>query len=283
MIGDALFTFLSLGVVPSSCGTSSSAASPSRYLRLILMSALQVVCLAFTAYNLWSTLAVSTRRPYVSWAYVHAGFSHIAQFPMLFIPQEVETMYYAAWESLQDYKREFACVRRRFGVVHRTVLREKASQRKRGLVFILSFPAPPTPTKFRTASFDEVLFGYVSDTPYPYSSSSPDVHRARGRGRREATDGLDAGVSAAHSALPPFAPERALLRRRRCRIRRAATHSAVPSRLMTCPRSRRVALLPAYCIISAATHATPVTIILPALMLMSACTSFIVLPFKGNE
>ncbi|KAF8143224.1 hypothetical protein K438DRAFT_1994035 [Mycena galopus ATCC 62051] len=104
MIGDALFTFLSLGVVPSSCGTSSSAASPSRYLRLILMSALQVVCLAFTAYNLWSTLAVSTLRPYVSWAYVHAGFSHIAQFPMLFIPQEVETMYYAAWESLQDYK-----------------------------------------------------------------------------------------------------------------------------------------------------------------------------------
>ncbi|KAF8164564.1 pheromone A receptor-domain-containing protein [Mycena galopus ATCC 62051] len=54
----------------------------SRYLCLILMSALQMVsALAFT--DFWFTLAISTLRLYVSWAYVHAGFSRVTYYQRL--------------------------------------------------------------------------------------------------------------------------------------------------------------------------------------------------------
>ncbi|KAF8164589.1 hypothetical protein K438DRAFT_1941835 [Mycena galopus ATCC 62051] len=126
---------------------------------------------------------------------VHADFSRGVQFPTIFIPQEVETTYYATWwvtpastaifvaffafgrEAVEAYKRGFACVGRGIEVVRRSVLRGKgahlaASSSPRCLArrSRAPYPTPPNLTIFRTASFEEVSLGDVSETSYPHSS-----------------------------------------------------------------------------------------------------------------
>ncbi|KAF7372884.1 STE3-domain-containing protein [Mycena sanguinolenta] len=187
--------------------SSPSGLTPSRYIRLILMSSLQMVwALATTLYNLVFTLRYTTLRPYTSWADVHSGFSRVAQFPTIFIPAEVEKMYHAAWwvtpastaifvlffafghEAMEDYKRVGRAV---VGLVRRTgVLGTRKVEEKRGIKlpsFVgtgsakaaeasTSYPTSPTPTKVRPdefPGFDEVSFGDVSEaSTYPYSSHS---------------------------------------------------------------------------------------------------------------
>ncbi|KAF8140703.1 hypothetical protein K438DRAFT_1995770 [Mycena galopus ATCC 62051] len=82
---------------------------PSRYLHPILISVLQMVwALAFTAHNPWFTLAISILRPYVSWArsrrYTNAAWWVTPATTVIFV-----AFYAFLRESVQDYKREFAC------------------------------------------------------------------------------------------------------------------------------------------------------------------------------
>ncbi|KAF8164652.1 hypothetical protein K438DRAFT_2025266 [Mycena galopus ATCC 62051] len=120
-------------------------------------------------------LAVSTLRPYVSWAYVHAGLSRVAQFPTLFIPPEVETIR----EAVKDNGR---------GVEERRARRLQAP-----LVAChaedeeaTSYATSRTRTKFSTLISDRVFSGDVGETSdralipaanVHRGASSPDVNR----------------------------------------------------------------------------------------------------------
>lgn len=78
--------------------STQSALTTSRYLRLMLMAALQMVwSLTITAYTLWFTVMAVPIRPWTTWADVHSDFSRIDQYPVIFTPQIILTGYYIMW------------------------------------------------------------------------------------------------------------------------------------------------------------------------------------------
>ncbi|KAJ7813352.1 pheromone receptor [Mycena olivaceomarginata] len=214
---------------------SHSALTTSRYLRLMLMSVIQMVwSLAMTTYNLWFTLR--------AWAAVHLGFARVAQFPTLLIPTEVANTYYAAWwvlpastfifvaffgfgrEAVEDYKAGLRWVRRvvfrrtpkaagfggvdsdkSFGGIKLPSLRSTAKTQPTS-----SYPTPPTPTKYR-ADFDDVSFGDVSESEYsshagPRLSYQPPTATAIAYPNPDADDGSEPSTA---STDLTFAPPRA--------------------------------------------------------------------------
>ncbi|KAF7326987.1 Pheromone B beta 1 receptor [Mycena sanguinolenta] len=75
-----------------------SALTTSRYLRLLLMSVLQMIwSIAITIFTLWSTSVSIPIRPYTSWAVVHSNFSRVDQFTTLFTPQVVLATRVGIW------------------------------------------------------------------------------------------------------------------------------------------------------------------------------------------
>ncbi|KAH7904573.1 pheromone A receptor-domain-containing protein [Hygrophoropsis aurantiaca] len=76
---------------------STSGLTSSRYFRLMCMSVLQMVWgLLVTSLNMWFTCQHGLR-PWISWANVHDGFSQIAYFPTVLIPQSTLTWTFALW------------------------------------------------------------------------------------------------------------------------------------------------------------------------------------------
>lgn len=77
---------------------SRSSLTTSRYLRLMLMAALQMVwSLTTTAYALWFTVIAVPLRPWTTWADVHSNFLRIDQFPSILTPPTILTGYYVLW------------------------------------------------------------------------------------------------------------------------------------------------------------------------------------------
>ncbi|TFY82430.1 hypothetical protein EWM64_g1589 [Hericium alpestre] len=73
-----------------------SALTTTRYMRLIIMSAVQMVWgVAITSYALW--FATLTYRPYTNWADVHFDFSRIDQYVVLLTPPELLTNLEVLW------------------------------------------------------------------------------------------------------------------------------------------------------------------------------------------
>ncbi|KAJ7832448.1 pheromone receptor Rcb2 B43 [Mycena leptocephala] len=113
-----------------------SALTTSRYLRLMLMSVLQMIwSISLTIFTLWFTTTSLPLRPWTTWADVHSNFSRVDQYPTLFTPQIILSSYYALWwtvpastfifvaffafghEAMVEYKKGFTWFRR-------TVLRQ---------------------------------------------------------------------------------------------------------------------------------------------------------------
>ena len=75
-----------------------SALTTSRYLRLMLMSILQMVwSITVTSYALWFTVVSIPIRPWTNWADVHSNFSRIDLYPALFTPPLVLRAFYVLW------------------------------------------------------------------------------------------------------------------------------------------------------------------------------------------
>ncbi|KAJ7881509.1 pheromone receptor Rcb2 B43 [Mycena olivaceomarginata] len=109
---------------------SQSALTTSRYLRLMLMSILQMLwSISLTIFTLWSTSVSIPIRPWTTWADVHSNFSRVDQYPSLFTPQIVLSTRYALWwtvpastfafvaffafgnDAMTEYKKAFRRVR----------------------------------------------------------------------------------------------------------------------------------------------------------------------------
>ncbi|KAJ6451995.1 pheromone receptor Rcb2 B43 [Mycena vitilis] len=157
---------------------SHSALTTSRYLRLMLMSVIQMVwSLSITAYILWFTLMAVPLRPWTTWADVHSNFSRVDQYPTLFIPQEVLNSYYASWwvlpastfifvaffafgrEAVEDYKHGlrwvWRCVFRQSAAPAAGFGDANKSGKFPGGISLPSFrstPKAPQPTSFALSS-----------------------------------------------------------------------------------------------------------------------------------
>ncbi|KAJ7278692.1 GPCR fungal pheromone mating factor [Mycena rebaudengoi] len=78
-----------------------SALTTSRYLRLMLMSILQMIwSISLTIFTLWFTTVSIPIRPWTTWADVHSNFSRVDQYPYLFTPQVILAGYYALWWTI---------------------------------------------------------------------------------------------------------------------------------------------------------------------------------------
>ncbi|KAJ7732230.1 pheromone receptor Rcb2 B43 [Mycena maculata] len=185
---------------------SHSALTTSRYLRLMLMSVIQMVwSLSITSYILWFTLMAVPLRPWTGWADVHSNFSRVDTYPILFVPQEVLTSYYVSWwilpastfifvaffafgrEAVDEYKQVFRSFRRHVLRQNPTTSQSTKSGRGFGGISLPSFrttpkepqmtsmtsfkpyptPSPPTPTKYR-GEFNDIDY---DDTHSETSSS----------------------------------------------------------------------------------------------------------------
>jgi Pheromone A receptor len=81
--------------------TSNSALTTSRYLRLMLMSAMQMVwSVTVTSYTLWFTTISIPMRPWTNWADVHSDWLRIDTYATVFTPQIVITTYYILWWTI---------------------------------------------------------------------------------------------------------------------------------------------------------------------------------------
>ncbi|KAJ7475474.1 pheromone receptor Rcb2 B43 [Mycena galericulata] len=168
---------------------SRSALTTSRYLRLMLMSILEMIwSIAVTIYTLWFTTVSIPIRPYTSWADVHSNFSRVDTYPTLFMPELVVTAYYFLWwlvpistfafvamfafgrDALDEYKRCFRAVRdavlrhvphsasvSKGGLDTRTAIKLPSYEPKTGVVgskatvSASTYPPSPTASKFREA------------------------------------------------------------------------------------------------------------------------------------
>ncbi|KAJ6484205.1 pheromone receptor [Mycena sanguinolenta] len=75
-----------------------SALTTSRYLRLMLMSVLQMVwSISVTIFTLWSTSVSIPIRPWTTWADVHSNFSRVDRFATLFTPQIIINTRIGLW------------------------------------------------------------------------------------------------------------------------------------------------------------------------------------------
>ncbi|KAJ7643058.1 GPCR fungal pheromone mating factor, partial [Mycena polygramma] len=145
-----------------------SALTTSRYLRLMLMSTLQMFwSIGLTIFTLWFTTISIPIRPWTTWADVHSNFSRVDQYPTLFTPEIILSGYYALWwtvpastfifvaffafgaEALAEYKKGFLWVRR---VVFRRpppsiTLGIGSAPKFPGGIHLASFDAKPTPSQ----------------------------------------------------------------------------------------------------------------------------------------
>ncbi|KAK7030194.1 pheromone B beta 1 receptor [Favolaschia claudopus] len=163
-----------------------SALTTSRYLRLMLMSILQMIwSLGITIATLWFTVLSIPIRPYTSWADVHSNFSRIDQFPNLFTPEIILSFRYALWwtipastfifvaffafgnEAMAEYKKAF-------GWVRKTVFRFRPSSPTSPSTNSKTTAAPP---KFQggisLASFDSKPLPSPPPAPLPPHSHYP--------------------------------------------------------------------------------------------------------------
>ncbi|KAL0571557.1 hypothetical protein V5O48_010406 [Marasmius crinis-equi] len=77
---------------------SHSALTPSRFLRLITMSLLQMFwALAVSIFVLWFNIIATPIRPYTSWDKVHSDWLRIDQYAELFTPPQVLQAFYVIW------------------------------------------------------------------------------------------------------------------------------------------------------------------------------------------
>jgi len=132
---------------------SNSALTTSRYLRLMLMSALQMIwSITVTSYTLWYTIFAVPLRPWTSWSDVHSNFSRIDLYPAAFTPPMIVSSEYALWwmvpastfifvaffafgrDAIVEYKKCFMWFRTR--VLRQTVVNEGSKG---------SFGSLPTP------------------------------------------------------------------------------------------------------------------------------------------
>ncbi|KAF8145111.1 GPCR fungal pheromone mating factor, partial [Mycena galopus ATCC 62051] len=75
-----------------------SALTTSRYMRLMLMSILQMIwSISLTIFTLWSTSVSIPLRPWTTWADVHSNFSRVDQYATLFTPQVVINTRIGLW------------------------------------------------------------------------------------------------------------------------------------------------------------------------------------------
>ncbi|KAJ7164083.1 GPCR fungal pheromone mating factor [Mycena filopes] len=144
---------------------SHSALTTSRYLRLMLMSMLEMVwSIAVTSYTLWFNFLSSPVRPYTSWADVHSNFSRIDVYPTAFLPPLVIRAYYFLWwlipistfafvtmfafgrDAVEDYKKFFLAIRTRVLPSKSTSPSSKGAFDKRYVfsLFRLLLPSQPT-------------------------------------------------------------------------------------------------------------------------------------------
>lgn len=149
---------------------SNSSLNTTRYLRLMAMAALQMLCsLSFSAYTLWFTAMSVPIRPWTTWADVHSDFLRVDQFPDAFVPEVVKRAFYVLWwlipistvlfvgffsfgnDAVMEYKKCIAWLRV-------TVLR-RPSPKKVGFVDM-----PMSPTKFPRANSDSKSFQDKSTT-----------------------------------------------------------------------------------------------------------------------
>ncbi|KAF9468421.1 GPCR fungal pheromone mating factor [Collybia nuda] len=78
--------------------TTHSALTTSRYLRLMLMSVLQMVwSLAITSYALWFTTISIPIRPWTTWDDVHSDFLRVDTFLTIFTLPKIITSFYILW------------------------------------------------------------------------------------------------------------------------------------------------------------------------------------------
>jgi pheromone a factor receptor len=80
---------------------SNSALTTSRYLRLMAMSAVEMIwSISATSYTIWFTIINVPLRPWINWDFVHSNFSRIDIYPAAFMPVSVATTYYTLWWML---------------------------------------------------------------------------------------------------------------------------------------------------------------------------------------
>ncbi|KAJ7469376.1 pheromone receptor Rcb2 B43 [Mycena galericulata] len=164
---------------------SHSALTTSRYLRLMLMSVLEMIwSISVTSYTLWFTTISIPIRPYTSWASVHSDFSRVDTYPTLFMPELVVTTYYFLWwlvpistlafvamfafgrDAVEEYKNAFFSIR---DVLLRRKATDPASKKAgfgtlsdgrapRGALELAKYPASK-------AQADAALPAYAPPTP----------------------------------------------------------------------------------------------------------------------
>ncbi|TFK65314.1 fungal pheromone STE3G-protein-coupled receptor [Pluteus cervinus] len=80
---------------------SRSALTTSRYVRLVLMSVLQMFwSISLTSYAMWFTIMATPIRPWTNWADVHSNFSRVDTYPARFTPPRVATCFYVLWWTI---------------------------------------------------------------------------------------------------------------------------------------------------------------------------------------
>ncbi|KZT69399.1 fungal pheromone STE3G-protein-coupled receptor [Daedalea quercina L-15889] len=139
-----------------------SALTTSRYLRLIAMSLTEMVWgTSLTALAMYDNIAPGLF-PYVSWAYVHSGFSRIGQYAVVeFTPRALQQVFLFFWaipassfiffvffgfgeEAVKDYRRALAWFARK-------VLRTPLKQDKAAFSSLPVWYAPSVPLLCRSA------------------------------------------------------------------------------------------------------------------------------------
>ncbi|KAG5641595.1 Pheromone B beta 1 receptor [Asterophora parasitica] len=163
---------------------SQSALTTSRYLRLMLMAALQMIWgITTTSYALWFTVIGIPLRPWTTWDDVHSDFSRIDQYYSAFTPQKVLTSYYVLWwfvpvstwifvaffafgaDAMEEYKKCFMWFRTR-------VLRQTVSANPTKHSFIDMFKAKSTKSKLTDSSNTAVSSTIGSLPPYTAATAT---------------------------------------------------------------------------------------------------------------
>ena len=114
----------------SHLSSSNSALTPSRYLRLMTMAALQMVwSITVTSYSFHFTATTLKIRPWTTWDDVHSDWLRVDTYPDAFTPPAVKQTFYGMWwfipistflfvvffsfgkDAMDEYKRCFVWVR----------------------------------------------------------------------------------------------------------------------------------------------------------------------------
>ncbi|KAK6995739.1 pheromone B beta 1 receptor [Favolaschia claudopus] len=175
-----------------------SALTTSRYMRLILMSILQMTwTLGLTIFTLWFTTVSIPLRPYDSWVDVHSNFSRIDQYPNLFTAEVILTSRYALWwmtpastflfvaffafgnEATEEYKKLFRWIRVnifRFRPSSTSTQQGKniaAPPKFQGGISLASFDSKPLPSPPPSGLNAPPLPPHHNAYAYPYPVPAP--------------------------------------------------------------------------------------------------------------